>query len=426
MSFPIRETFRPGEDDAPLDHARDGFFEDVAASFSAARRLDNFNARAAFEDEIWTERLAEVEAAAGVRMQHPGSVSARVGRYIEGMMFPESAPEDAGRREDAYAQLESRIEALRQSSPELAEAIRPPQFWRDEMGRRARVLDQRANEAGFWSALAGGVGAAFTDPVNLAIAPFGAGASASRTLGVAVARAAGIEAAINVAAEAVNIPIADSWRQELGLEAFTAQEVGVRLGAAATFGGLIGAGGEALGRLSGRTLAEGLDALAPDDPAARAASARLDEDARLVAANPFEAGPETDGLHRARAQDAETVLRAPDSPEARLAAERLAVPPEARPAQSDLFDVLATDDYRLAASAPPPRPDAVDDAPGARRAQLAQLAEASPAQPARIYDADLFEMDESVRTGRAVTGEEIEVRIAADLSAIERFRGCVV
>lgn len=574
MSFPVREDFRPGEDDQALMVARDGFFEDVAASFSAARRLDNFNARTLFEDEIWSERLAEVEAAAGVRMQHPGSLSARAGRYIEGMMFPESAPENAGTRQDGYAHLESRIEALRQSSPELAEAIRPAQFWRDEMGRRAQVLDSRADQSGFWAALTGGVGAAFTDPVNLATAPLGAGASASRSLGVAVARAAGIEAAINTALEGANIPVANRWRQELGLDAITADEAKLRLGAAALFGGALGAGTEAGGRalasLTGRTLADGLDALAPDDPLARSASARLDEDARLADANPFDAGPEADALHRSRAQDAETVLRAPGSPEARLAAERLAAPlpdtaivrvltpieaeqtqsrfalayaetlasEEARlsgviealqdrlardqssdgvlrallqrrdPGTLERLDAIAADldganskrraalereleqitasfddevnaalirragdrdglEARLQAAreelrqvsavrrrataparpavqsrpefmneppaprvetlraAPPPSPDAVDDAPAARRAQVQQLADAAPAARDQSYDADLFEIDEGVRTGRAVSGEEIETQIAADLSAIERFRGCV-
>lgn len=428
MSFPVRSEFQAGPEDRPLDHAPEGFFADVAASFSAMRRLDNFNARETFEDEIWRERLAQVEEASGVRLQHPGSIAARVGRWIEGRGFAGEVERGDAERGEDYAALERRIEELRASNPQYAEAIQPAEVWREEMQRRAAALEERASQSGFAASLTGGVGAAFTDPVNIATAPLG-GAGGARTIGGAIAKAAGIEAAINAGLEAANIPVANRWRQELGLDPITREEAAVRIAAGAGFGALLGAGSEGLaqglGRLSGRSLAEGLNEIAPDDPATRAAAARLEDEAVLAEADPFRDAPDGADLHAQRAADAETVLTRPDAPEAETARARLAAAPAARAEQLDLFTDIPADDYRAAALAPPaelrPGPEPV----AARRVQAEALRPAEPGEDLS-FTADLFEEDEAIQTGRTVTAAEAEADIEAGFSAVERFRGCVV
>lgn len=425
MSFPIRSDLRLEETDGPLLFAPEGFFADVAASFAAARRLDNTNASHVFHDEIWDERLAEVEAAAGVRFQHPGSVPARMGRWIEGNIFPENEDNRAGRPDD-YAHLNRRIEELRASNPDYAAAIRPTEWWDDEMARRAAEFERRASQSDMAGAMVGNIGSIFTDPMFYALLPLG-WSNGGRSLGVAVARTMATEAVLGAGFEALTIPLANQWRDELGLDRISREEALIRIGAGAVFGA-VGGGiseglGHGLGRLSRGSLADGVDELASDNALARASADRLREDEAFSRLDPYQ---DLDGLARSHAElgaDADLALAAPDTPEGRAALDRLSAAPVV---DGEPLPGIALDDYRAAriASASPGGPADIVETVATLRSEVDRLKPEDGLLDLEV-DADLIELDEWVQTGERLTVRDLEARVEAGQAAIERFRGCV-
>lgn len=127
--------------------------------------------------------------------------------------------------------------------------------------------------------LTGGLGASFTDPLNVATLPLGAGASRS-ILGTVL-----IEAGLNAGIEAVSIPKVAEWQTELGQKyGFTdaIQDVGM----AALFGGAMGGAVKA----SQKGARAGLEAIAKNErfpKAARIAAKYLEREAQVHDANPF-------------------------------------------------------------------------------------------------------------------------------------------
>lgn len=93
---------------------------------------------------------------------------------------------------------------------------------------------------GFAGALAGGIAGAFTDPINLATLPLGAGAS------MGTIRAMGAEAIANMAIEAIEAPLVYKWQNELGFKygagEVTADILTAGIGGAAFTGIVRGAG----------------------------------------------------------------------------------------------------------------------------------------------------------------------------------------
>lgn len=360
MSLPI---FTPPriENMRPVGRAPRSFSEQVGDSFSAMRRIDNFNARAMFMDEVWSERIAEVERVTGQRLPHPNSPGQRLSRFINNTVFPDEDSHPDVERSIAEADLERQIEALRTQNPEFAEALEGGEAWQVQLRQRLADLDARASDVDFVPGLIGGVGAAFTDPVNVATGVF-APASGGRTLGAAVARAAGVEASINAALEAANIPAANRWRREMGLDTtdlFSAQGA-QRVAAGAAFGAAFGGGARAVdftvrervASWSEAKTAQALRELAPDDPEAMRIAAALERQSDLAEATPFARSDDTLEAFEARAEhaqrldDAMAVIRDRDGPDGAAALARLDEGVMARLADARDPD-LAIDGFRF-------------------------------------------------------------------------------
>jgi len=221
------------------------FTEQVEASFEAMRNLDNFNAESHLRDRIWQERIDEVESVTGVRLPHPNHIIPDT-IVDEVFMAVMGASDETGGR-DMFVRnaewLNRRIDELRAERPEYGTQIRDRDAWEEVMRDRAADIHARASEAEFIPGLIGGFGGAFTDPVNIATLPLG---FAGRT--VPIAKIALGEAAINAGVELANVPLANAWRQELGLDPITLEEGVYRVGGAALFGAVVGGGLPAAGR----------------------------------------------------------------------------------------------------------------------------------------------------------------------------------
>ena len=113
---------------------------------------------------------------------------------------------------------------------------------------REQVKKSRAtleNSTGFVSGaveFGASVAANITDPVNIALIPFGMGTAVGKGIAGNALSAAGREAGLNAIAETITQPQVYSWKQELGLD-YEVEDAVMNI-AAATFGGLmLGAGG---------------------------------------------------------------------------------------------------------------------------------------------------------------------------------------
>ncbi len=277
--FPITETPDLSEL-APMGTVPKTFVEEVRASWEAQRHINNFNAERHSRNEIWTERLATIQEATGVRLPHPNSFINEVdGPYLQRSDTRGRAPWE---RRAAY--VEERIDELRQSRPEYAALIETSEVWEDRLRERVQGIELNTQDVGFVAGLAGGIGATLTDPVNVASLPFGGG---SRS----ILRTASQEAGINALIEAAGLPLESRWRQQMGLDELTLQDGLARVGTGALFGGVFGGGGRALeigwSRLPWSEQARALRELAPDDPDARGLADLLEREADIDAANPF-------------------------------------------------------------------------------------------------------------------------------------------
>jgi hypothetical protein len=131
----------------------------------------------------------------------------------------------------------------------------------EQKKNRARAAINSASEissraSGFDSvagSLVGGLGAAFTDPINIATLPFGA------TSGMGILKAMKAEAILNAGVEAVEAPFVAKWQKELGFKygiGDTALDIGTAGLAGAGFAGIVKGvrpTAEAFGRLFDRS-----------------------------------------------------------------------------------------------------------------------------------------------------------------------------
>tara|TARA_R110002073_G_scaffold76548_3_gene185837 strand:- start:5396 stop:6631 length:1236 start_codon:yes stop_codon:yes gene_type:complete len=401
---------RPDTSDyAPMQILPRSFGDEVAASHRAMTHLTNSNARGLFHDRIWTDRIREVEAATGERLPHPfGVIRERFAEELVSTFLFSDEDDPETYRDRNVRFLERRISEIREANPEAAERIHPPEWWEEEMRRRAAEIDEEASRSGLAAGLLGGISGAFRDPVNLATMPIG---GASRT----VLAAAGKEALINAGVELLNLPIENEWRQELGLDGLSFEDGVSRVAIGAGFGGVFGAGGkligDAFGRLTPRRQAQALRELVPDNEDARFAADMLDRQADFDEANPFGPGLENDALHTARLTAAQRYA----SREADF--------------QFDLFDDV--DGPARPAGAPPAVAARMEDGERAPLVSIetlrAEQAEALTARPDDVYPSGQL-----VREGMGeeavdieISRAEIEDGIARDLGAVERLRGCV-
>lgn len=151
--------------------------------------------------------------------------------------FPELAgakPEEVARR------LDELVLKGRESEPEKWQGIRTTEeieaITRDRAQTARLKFQETAAKAGpvaqAAGAFVGAIGGAFTDPINLATLPFGAGA------GMGILRAAATEGLINAGIEAAEAPFVAQWQRELGFK-YGLEEAALDIGTAGVGGAVL-------------------------------------------------------------------------------------------------------------------------------------------------------------------------------------------
>jgi hypothetical protein len=134
--------------------------------------------------------------------------------------------------------IEDYIAELKQKEPEKYKNILTKEELEDQARKTAKLSKLEAQQAsarsgtfsGVSANLLGGIGAVATDPINIAVLPFGA------ARGAGVLRTVLIEAGVNATAELATQPFVSKWQKELG-EDYGFKEVVENVGFAALFGG---------------------------------------------------------------------------------------------------------------------------------------------------------------------------------------------
>jgi hypothetical protein len=311
-----------------------GFAGSVAAGWQAQRNFDNFMSRRFILQRAYGDYLNEIEALSGERIR----ASEQRGPSAVDMTVMNLVHDQRSVADAALADLERQVADLQARRPDLT--LPAPSTVMERLRGQAEVIEARENQAGMVGGFLGRMGGAFTDPITLVTAPLG-GAQKS------IARAAGVEALVNGLLEAVNIPVANRWREELGVDTLDAGEaarsVAVAAGAGAVLGGGVRAGEIAVGRavnaLSNRRLAQAVREVGEGRAEYEAAAAALEREADIEARNPFS---NTDAdLHEGRLRDAVTVLTERGTDRAAAAAARLAEDAPAPAMRPDDQDPLA-------------------------------------------------------------------------------------
>lgn len=145
---------------------------------------------------------------------------------------------------------------LREQNPEKYGSLLTNEEIEKNAQERARTSQKKFEEVaagatGFASTaggLAGSVVGGATDPVNMLTMAFGAGAARS------IFQAAAIEAGINAATEAAIQPVVADWQNEIGNE-YGLGDALENIASAGVFGGLLGGGAQAIGKLATRARA---------------------------------------------------------------------------------------------------------------------------------------------------------------------------
>lgn len=104
-----------------------------------------------------------------------------------------------------------------------------------------KIAEGASGAARFFGTLAGGIGASFLDPLNMATLPLGAFRSAG------IVSTALIEGAINAATEVASFPLIKSWQEELGQE-YGLKDLAFGVAAGTGFGAIFGGGAKAFGK----------------------------------------------------------------------------------------------------------------------------------------------------------------------------------
>lgn len=373
-----------------------GLGEIWSASREALLLVENSNAAFEALSRAYDERINELHAVTGQRLENPliAATEARRQAEIERPFVPGlSVSSLTGERPAPKTTAELYLERREAFDRDLAEAVTriPDRTVADRMMRSiegeaaqlARAADERLGRLmesrdglSKWAALLGGgaVGS-FNDPVTIMSLAAGGGPGAARTVAGRILATAGREAIINAGTEAAIQPLVQDWRRRIGLPA--GFEEGLKnVAFAGAFGGLFGAGGQAGAELFSRTIgrtraAEALEQASPDSVAGQLAR--------------------NDGLAVRES----------------LAEIRPALAPEARGAL-DAGDRLAHADSQRPAAANAERHDAAVAA--ADRAVAGREAEVWPG-----FEPDAAQLDRVVRSvaGEAVTAATAETRVLA-------------
>jgi hypothetical protein len=265
---------------------RENLVELQAASAELQRFRDNFGAKEATLSEAYERRIAEIQAATGVALEHPFRKALSPGA------LPSLRPIAQGLeyRKDEKDAFQRRLTELQREHPAAAAAIRaeiPVEQDAVEITRGAAARFRTAEEAAktapaisrIGREVIGGVEGGLRDEFNwYTMAVGGPLQSAARTMFGRIASRMATEAAINGGAEVIVQQRAEAWRREAGVES---PDYWTSVGLAAAFGGGFGGaiqGSSEIFRVLGRSspkLEQALARAAKDGPTA--------EDLRIVA-----------------------------------------------------------------------------------------------------------------------------------------------
>lgn len=256
---------------------------DIAfASYEQLRLVDNSNAAAAALEDAYAARTRAVKDATGIDLGNPlfgeaaGFDVEAAQRQARGELGAELAVQ-GGRIAQQKASYAQRLAELEKQFPDKAGIIRSAVPVERDAEALAKSADDRLSmlmtSNPDWSsyawAFAGGAVGSFRDPLVVGSLALGGGPGAARTIAGRIITVAAKEALLNGATTAATQPFVQDWRRQAGLT-HGYDEAAQNVLFAAGFGGLLGAGGGAVGELFAaggrRAAAARLEELALADP----------------------------------------------------------------------------------------------------------------------------------------------------------------
>jgi ppGpp synthetase/RelA/SpoT-type nucleotidyltranferase len=244
-----------------------GTLDNIASSFREGRDVRNIDAQYRLTTDPRIERDKLFESRTGIKINRldpseqfgvdyafgsvredklAGGKYVNLPRYLDSFYEPQY-----GNIEDQFFQEQ------KQSIAELNDLLSNEQILQSAVDKANKSMDENAavmadtpdTLSRVFGQLAGGIGAGFTDPLNLATIPAGAGPlKVAGSGGLAVARAVGVAAlkdgALNAAVEAASIPQVSKWRNTMGRE-YGLEDSVTDVGTAFAGGAILRGAGEA-------------------------------------------------------------------------------------------------------------------------------------------------------------------------------------
>jgi len=215
------------------------FTDVVGASFEATRDNYNSNSTSYLRQKFTQERDDNYKSAVG-RDIYQDALSLLEDGSQEAIADPRTG---TLRREspEMIKAVDTLLEQTKVSLPDSASGMwlsgevneRAKSKARSSLKNLEKVSAGATGFSAFSGGLAGGIGAGFTDPINLATLPFGAASS------YGIIKTALMEAAINAASEVAIQPFVAEWQNEIG-NTYGFKQAAENVGMAALFGAGIG------------------------------------------------------------------------------------------------------------------------------------------------------------------------------------------
>jgi len=288
--------------DAPLQDMPTGFFEVVASSFESSRdnHITDSRERLMFKQQQERQNLYKditgSELTPQMASNYKPFVEPRGVGILSGGLDPTNIELLRQRHNDRF--IEQAVNELKRHEPERFKELKTHEEMMQAAKQKAissgRKFDSIANRSGSLSrvvgSLVGGIGAQFTDFINVATLPFGASAGRS------ILKAALIEAGINAGVESVTQPNIAKWQKEIGNQ-YGFKDAMMNIGLAAVMGGGFTTVARGIKPTASFMFRHAADSKLLPGPARRAA-AYMSRAAHIEEATPFIANPKADsGRH---------------------------------------------------------------------------------------------------------------------------------
>lgn len=287
--------------------AKTGIFENIGAGYREARPM--VGAGRALEDEMVApardllRQVMPADLIPGGKGSGTGLLSLELARRVHAEGNDRLSP----------ATLQSVLDELDAQGFEYPDAVKPINMQASREAKLAQVAKDRATEreimdrggiSGTIGGFIGGIGAEFTDPVNLATLPFGAPAKSGLALTMAV------EAAINAIIEGGQTPAANKLLKEMGEPE---QSMGLNMLVGGVFGASLPVAFKGAGKVGGAAIQGGAKAV---EAAVRGSRFLRSSAARIASQS---ASPATREAAQVITRDVEDEAAAivPETPEAR-------------------------------------------------------------------------------------------------------------